>query len=72
MKRNLQAEMQKKGKKFIRQLNSDREYISPNGSKFKLHGRALMLNRNVGISMTSPAILLGARSAVITICLLAL
>ena len=58
MKRNLQAEMQKKGKKFIRQLNSDREYISPKGSKFKLHGRALMLNRNVGHLMTNPAILL--------------
>ena len=58
MKRNLQAEMQKKGKKFIRQLNSDREYISPKGSKFKLHGRALMLNRNVGHLMTNPSILL--------------
>ena len=58
MKRNLQAEMQKKGKKFIRQLNSDREYISPNGSKFKLHGRALMLNRNVGHLMTNSSILL--------------
>ena len=58
MKGNLQAEMQKKGKKFIRQLNLDREYISPNGNKFKLHGRALMLNRNVGHLMTNPAILL--------------
>ena len=58
MKRNLQAEMQKKGKKFIRQLNSDREYISPSGSKFKLHGRALMLNRNVGHLMTNSSILL--------------
>jgi len=58
MKCNLQAEMQKKGKKFIRQLNSDREYISPNGTKIKLHGRALMLNRNVGHLMTNPSILL--------------
>ena len=58
MKGNLQAEMQKKGKKFIRQLNLDREYISPNGNKFKLHGRALMLNRNVGHLMTNPSILL--------------
>ena len=58
MKTNLQAEMQKKGKKFIRQLNLDREYISPNGNKFKLHGRALMLNRNVGHLMTNPSILL--------------
>jgi len=58
MKGNLQAEMQKVGKKFIRQLNSDREYVSPTGSKFKLHGRALMLNRNVGHLMTNPSILL--------------
>jgi len=58
MKGNLQAEMQKKEKKFIRQLNLDREYISPNGNKFKLHGRALMLNRNVGHLMTNPSILL--------------
>ena len=43
---------------FIRKLNSDREYISPNGNKIKLHGRALMLNRNVGHLMTNPSILL--------------
>ena len=43
---------------FIRKLNPDREYISPNGNKIKLHGRALMLNRNVGHLMTSPSILL--------------
>jgi len=58
MKGNLQAEMQKKGKKFIRQLNPDRKYTSPNGSKIRLHGRALMLNRNVGHLMTNPSILL--------------
>jgi len=58
MKGNLQAEMQKKGKKFIRQLNPDRKYTSPYGNKFKLHGRALMLNRNVGHLMTNPSILL--------------
>jgi malate synthase len=58
MKGNLQAEMQKKGKKFIRQLNGDRKYISPNVSKIKLHGRALMLNRNVGHLMTNSSILL--------------
>jgi len=43
---------------FKRELNPDREYISPDGSKFKLHGRALMLNRNVGHLMTNPSILL--------------
>ncbi|MDC6465201.1 malate synthase G [Pelagibacteraceae bacterium] len=58
MKGNLQAEIQKKGKRFIRQLNADRKYTSPNGSKIILHGRALMLNRNVGHLMTNPSILL--------------
>ena len=58
MKGNLNVEFQKKGKKHLRKLNSDRNYISPTGKKFKLHGRALLLNRNVGHLMTNPAILL--------------
>ena len=58
MKGNLQTEVEKNGKKFTRKLNSDREYIAPDGNKIKLSGRALMLNRNVGHLMTSPAILL--------------
>ena len=58
MKGNLQTEMEKKGKKFIRKLNPDREYTTPDGSKIKLRGRALMLNRNVGHLMTNPSVLL--------------
>ena len=58
MKGDLQYKGQKNGKKLIRKLNPDREYTSPSGNKFKLHGRALMLNRNVGHLMTSPSILL--------------
>ena len=58
MKGNLKIEFKKKGKELLRKLNSDRSYISPKGKKFKLHGRALLLNRNVGHLMTSPAILL--------------
>ena len=58
MKGNLQTEMEKKGKKFTRKLNPDREYTAPDGSKIKLRGRALMLNRNVGHLMTNPSILL--------------
>ena len=49
---------------FIRKLNSDREYISPNGNKIKLHGRALMLNRNVGHLMTNSSILLSDGSEI--------
>ena len=58
MKGDLQTEMEKKGKKFIRKLNPDRTYQSINGTKIKLHGRALLLNRNVGHLMTNPAITL--------------
>ena len=58
MKENLSSEIEKNGKTFIRKLNSDRNYTARNGSKFKLHGRALLLNRNVGHLMTNPAIIL--------------
>ena len=58
MKGDLQANMKKNGKKFIRKLNSNRNYISKDGTKIELHGRALLLNRNVGHLMTNPAIVL--------------
>jgi len=58
MKGTLQAEMKKNGKKFIRKLNPDRIYEGFNGKKIKLHGRALLLNRNVGHLMTSSSITL--------------
>ena len=58
MKGDLSIEMEKNGKKFTRKLNPDRIYIGKDGSKIKLHGRALLLNRNVGHLMTNPAIIL--------------
>jgi len=64
MKGNLQTEFEKGGKKIIRKLNSDRVYIKsekkgePDFNEIKLHGRALMLNRNVGHLMTNSSILL--------------
>ena len=58
MKGDLEANIEKNGKKFIRQLNPDRNYISKDGKKITLHGRALLLNRNVGHLMTNPAIIL--------------
>ncbi len=58
MKGNLEAEVKKNGKKFVRKLSSDRNYTGPDGSKVVLHGRALLLNRNVGHLMTNPSITL--------------
>jgi len=64
MKGDLQYKGEKNGKKLTRKLNPDREYISPDGNKIKLHGRALMLNRNVGHLMTNPSILLSDGSEI--------
>ena len=58
MKGKLKSSFTKNGKKIFRELNKDRNYISTDGSKFKLHGRSLLLNRNVGHLMTNPCILL--------------
>ena len=58
MKGNLTSKFEKNGKKLVRKLNPDRNYISFDGKKSKLHGRSLLLNRNVGHLMTNHAILL--------------
>jgi malate synthase len=58
MKGDLTANMEKNGKKFVRKLNPNRNYTSKDGGKINLHGRALLLNRNVGHLMTNPAIIL--------------
>jgi len=58
MKGTLQTEMKKNGKKFTRKLNPDRVYEGVNSQKIRLHGRALLLNRNVGHLMTNPSIIL--------------
>lgn len=58
MKGDLEAEIEKNGKKFVRKLNPDRIYKAPDGSKIILHGRALLLNRNVGHLMSNPSIIL--------------
>ena len=57
-KGTLQAEMEKNGKKIIRKLNSDRKYLDTNDNPISLHGRSLILLRNVGHLMTNPSILL--------------
>ena len=58
MKKDLIAEFEKDGKKLRRKLNPNRNYISKMGKKENLHGRALLLNRNVGHLMTNSAVLL--------------
>jgi malate synthase len=58
MKGDLTATFQKNGEKIVRKLNPNRTYTSKNGEKISLHGRALLLNRNVGHLMTNPSIIL--------------
>ena len=58
MKGDLTEEVSKGGKTFTRRLNPDRVYTTPDGrGELSLQGRSLMLIRNVGHLMTSPAIL---------------
>ena len=58
MKGDLISKFEKDGKKILRKLNSDRTYTSKDGKNISLHGRALLLNRNVGHLMTNPSIIL--------------
>ena len=58
MKGDLKSTFEKNGKTYERKLNPDRSYISKDGKGLKLHGRSLLLIRNVGHLMTNPAIIL--------------
>ena len=58
MKGNLKVKFEKNGKTLERKLNPDRSYVSKDGKKLKLHGRSLLLIRNVGHLMTNSSILL--------------
>ena len=58
MKGNLKVQFEKNGKNLERKLNPDRSYISREGKGLKLHGRSLLLIRNVGHLMTNPSIIL--------------
>ncbi len=57
MKGDLSSDISKKGKLITRTLNKDRFYKAVNGSEVCLHGRSLMLVRNVGHLMDSDSIL---------------
>ena len=58
MKGDLKVQFEKNGKNLERKLNPDRSYISKEGKGLKLHGRSLLLIRNVGHLMTNPSIIL--------------
>ena len=64
MKGNLKITFDKSGKVFERKLNTDRKYIGPQGEKIVLHGRSLLLNRNVGHLMTNSSIILADNSEI--------
>ncbi len=64
MKGDLKIQFEKNGKKLERKLNPDRSFISKDGKGLKLHGRSLLLIRNVGHLMTNPSILLNDGSEV--------
>ncbi len=57
MKGDLQESIEKNGKTVTRVLNKDRTVKNLIGGTTTLHGRSLMLLRNVGHLMTNPAIL---------------
>ena len=64
MKGNLKITFDKSGKVFERKLNTDRKYIGPQGERIVLHGRSLLLNRNVGHLMTNSSIILADNSEI--------
>lgn len=57
MKGNLTEVIQKGDKTLTRTLNPDRTYISANGNNISLTGRSLQFIRNVGLLMTTDAII---------------
>ncbi|WP_410211068.1 malate synthase G [Aquirhabdus sp.] len=55
MKGDLADTFEKDGKPHTRTMHGDKVFKDPSGKDFSLHGRSLLLNRNVGHLMTNPA-----------------
>jgi malate synthase len=59
MKGDLEDSFEKGGRRMTRRLNPDKTFVRPDGEPLCLPGRSLMLVRNVGHLMTTPAVLDG-------------
>ncbi len=57
MKGDLSARFSKDGQSLDRTLNPDRAYTAPDGSALNLKGRSVLLMRNVGLHLTTDAVL---------------
>ncbi|KQN92706.1 malate synthase G [Sphingomonas sp. Leaf231] len=56
MRGDLRETFEKNGATITRRLNDDRTYLDASGTAFRLPGRSLLLARNVGHLMTTPAV----------------
>ncbi|HVZ01679.1 MAG TPA: malate synthase G [Dongiaceae bacterium] len=63
MKGDLAATFRKGDRSIERRLEPDREFRRPDGAPFSLHGRSLMLVRNVGLHMMTDAVRLDGAEA---------